>query len=107
MLSPEQAAIIKGMLARGDYQHDIAAQFGENPGRIAAIKNGEKYPEIKAAPFDVLPPPLKKTPRFTMTSIRPGGQTAIPTIICATKIATVTCIWMRCRLLRQSTNDLV
>lgn len=34
-LTGTDAAIIKGMLLRGDRQHDIAAWFGVNGGRIA------------------------------------------------------------------------
>jgi hypothetical protein len=34
-LSDEDAAIVKGMLARGDRQHDIAAWFGVIGGLIA------------------------------------------------------------------------
>ena len=32
-LTEEDAAIAKGMLARGDRQHDVAAWFGVNGGR--------------------------------------------------------------------------
>lgn len=60
MLSATDAAVIKGMLARGDKQHDIAAYFGENGARIAEIKKGEKFADVRAA--STLPPP--KTPRF-------------------------------------------
>jgi hypothetical protein len=49
--------IAKGMLARGDRQHDIAAWFGVNGGRIADISTGKKFPKILTAPFDKLPPP--------------------------------------------------
>jgi hypothetical protein len=28
----------------GDYQHDIAAHFGENQGRIREILNGKLHP---------------------------------------------------------------
>ena len=36
-LNDAEIAIVKGMLARGDRQHDIAAYFGINGGRIAEI----------------------------------------------------------------------
>ena len=62
MLSAQDAAIVKGMLARGDKQHDIAAEFGENGARIAEIKKGEKFADVQAAPSSRLPPP--KAPRF-------------------------------------------
>ena len=62
MLSATDAAIIKGMLARGDKQHDIAAHFDQNGARIAEIKSGEKFADVKAASTTSLPPP--KAPRF-------------------------------------------
>jgi hypothetical protein len=44
------------MLNRGDRQHDIAAWFGVNGGRIAAIATGEKFYDVKPA-TESLPPP--------------------------------------------------
>lgn len=55
-LSPRDAAVIKGMLARGDRQHDIAAWFGVNGGRIAEIALGKRFSWTQAATGD-LPPP--------------------------------------------------
>jgi hypothetical protein len=52
-----EVPIIKGMLQRGDKQHDIAARFGVNGGRIAEIKTGKKWPDQPALPFDGLPQP--------------------------------------------------
>ncbi|TXL79502.1 hypothetical protein FHP25_06035 [Vineibacter terrae] len=41
-----ETQIIKGMLLRGDKQHDIAAYFGENGGRIAEVATGNTtYPK--------------------------------------------------------------
>lgn len=54
-LDEADAAIVKGMLARGDRQHDIAAWFGVNGGRIAEISTGAKFTEVKATNED-LPP---------------------------------------------------
>ncbi len=54
-LSNKEASIVLGMLARGDAQHDIAAWFGENGGRIAEIAGGA-YGSISAAPQAELPP---------------------------------------------------
>lgn len=54
-LSNKDASIVLGMLARGDHNHDIAAWFGENPGRIAEIKDGA-YGSVVAAPSVDLPP---------------------------------------------------
>lgn len=47
--------LIKGMLARGDNQSDIAAWFGINSGRVAEINTGERSPEVKLTTED-LPP---------------------------------------------------
>lgn len=47
--------IVLGMAARGDRNHDIAAWFGVNQGRIAEAKNGE-YGTLEAAPAAELPP---------------------------------------------------
>lgn len=55
-LSSEDAAIVKGMLARGDRQHDIAAWFGVNGGRIGEISTGAKFAEVKATDPVNLPP---------------------------------------------------
>lgn len=56
-LNATDASIVKGMLARGDMQHHIAAWFGVNPGRVADVKTGKKYPHVVPAPADALPPP--------------------------------------------------
>jgi len=57
-LTPEQASIVKGMLKRGDAQHDIAAHFYVNPGRVAEVKMGYKHVDVPVAPLDKLPPPI-------------------------------------------------
>ena len=54
-LTSADAAIVKGMIARGDRQHDIAAWFGVNGGRIGEIATGEKFSEVEAKSHD-LPP---------------------------------------------------
>lgn len=53
-----EIAIIKGMIARGDKQHDIAAYFGVNGGRIAEINTGhnEHALAIEPAAESELPP---------------------------------------------------
>ncbi|MFT4120557.1 hypothetical protein [Bradyrhizobium sp.] len=56
-LTDVDAAIVKGMLARGDRQHDIAAWFGVNGGRIGDISTGAKFANVAAAPHEKLPPP--------------------------------------------------
>jgi hypothetical protein len=55
-LSKTDAAIIKGMLLRGDRQHDIAAWFGVNGGRIAEIATGYRYGSVEPELRDCLPP---------------------------------------------------
>src|SRR4051794_24279154 len=56
-LTEIDASIVKGMLARGDRQHDIAAWFGVNGGRIGDISTGAKFPSVAVAPPEGLPPP--------------------------------------------------
>jgi hypothetical protein len=51
----DDVRVVLGMLARGDRDHDIAAFFGVNQGRIAEVKAG-KYGQLEAAPLDKLPP---------------------------------------------------
>jgi hypothetical protein len=55
-LSAADAAIVKGMLGRGDRQSDIAAYFKVNGGRISEINTGKTFSEI-VADNDNLPPP--------------------------------------------------
>jgi hypothetical protein len=56
-LTESDAAIVKGMLARGDRQHDIAAWFGVNGGRVGEIATGARFPGVLPAPDEQLPPP--------------------------------------------------
>ena len=52
-----ETQIVKGMLARGDKQHDIASYFGVNGGRVAEVATGKcDYPTAPAAPSCDLPP---------------------------------------------------
>lgn len=55
-LNDAEIAIVKGMLARGDRQHDIAAYFGVNGGRIGEISKGARGLGVAAAPAEDLPP---------------------------------------------------
>lgn len=55
-LNNREIAIVKGMLKRGDKQHDIAAYFGVNGGRIAEIKSGFNGDGVPAADAAFLPP---------------------------------------------------
>ena len=56
-LSERDAAIVKGMLARGDRQHDIAAWFGVNGGRIAEIATRRKFRAVAPEEGAILPSP--------------------------------------------------
>jgi hypothetical protein len=56
-LTAADAAQAKGMLLRGDRQHDIAAWFGVNGGRIAEIATGLTFRDVGPAPAEDLPPP--------------------------------------------------
>ncbi len=56
-LTATDAAVVKGMLLRGDRQHDIAAWFGVNGGRVAEIATGRRFPEVAVASAESLPPP--------------------------------------------------
>lgn len=56
-LTTAEIAIVKGMLARGDAQHHIAAYFGVNSARINDIKQGTNGATIAAAPTIELPQP--------------------------------------------------
>ena len=57
MLTASDVSVVKAMLARGDRQHDIAAWFGVNGGRIAEIAKGRRFWWVEAANSDSLPPP--------------------------------------------------
>ena len=56
-LNNQEISIVKGMLRRGDRQHDIAAYFGVNGGRIGEINTGQRGSEVSAADAQDLPPP--------------------------------------------------
>ena len=56
-LSHKDTCLVKGMLARGDRQHDIAAYFGVNGGRIGEVASGDNpYPNATPVSEDQLPP---------------------------------------------------
>jgi len=56
-LDAHDAALIKGMIARGDRQSDIGIYFGVNLGRIGEIVLGQKFGDIPPAPLKTLPRP--------------------------------------------------
>lgn len=48
-LTPQQVSIIKSRLARGDFQHRIAADFDLNQGRISEIATGKRFADVLPA----------------------------------------------------------
>lgn len=56
-LSEADAGVIKAMLMRGDRQHDVAAWFGVNGGRIAEIAGEKEFWWVKPTAGSELPPP--------------------------------------------------
>lgn len=42
-LTPKDVADIRKRLLRGEYQHDIAADYGLNQGRISEINTGKRH----------------------------------------------------------------
>ena len=70
MLSHRDMRFVKGMLARGDRQHDIAAYFGVNAGRIAEVATGDcAYPNAESMDENHLPPPGPYLTKFAMQSV--------------------------------------
>lgn len=47
-VTPDMAAKIKRYLLDNLNQHDIAAIFGINQGRVSEIKNGTRFAEVPA-----------------------------------------------------------
>ncbi len=69
------------MLARGDRQHDIAAYFGVNAGRVAEISTGDNdYPNAEPLPEDELPPPGPYLTKFALKSVIDALNEAIEAI---------------------------
>jgi hypothetical protein len=56
-LSARDAALVKAMIDRGDRQHDIAAWFGVNGGRIGEIASGQNFANVQPESAVNLPPP--------------------------------------------------
>jgi hypothetical protein len=54
-LTTNDARTVLGMQARGDRDHDIAAWWGVNQGRIADVDAGQ-FGTLEAASADKLPP---------------------------------------------------
>lgn len=68
-LTHADAAIIKGMIARGDRQHDIAAYFGVNGGRIGEISKGATFAGV-AKTTGPLPPAGPYLTPVSMSAMR-------------------------------------
>jgi hypothetical protein len=73
-LSKADVPIIRGMQNRGDRDHDIAAWFGVNQGRVAEAKDG-KYGADAPAPSHDLPP--KGPPGIKGRRLRAALDTAL------------------------------
>ncbi|ATI80121.1 hypothetical protein [Sphingobium yanoikuyae] len=56
-LTEIDAAIIKGMIERGDKNETIAAYFGVNQRAISHVRTKKKFESVKAAGSTNLPPP--------------------------------------------------
>jgi hypothetical protein len=48
-LTPTEVSVIKARIIRGDKYSEIAADYRLNQGRIADIKFGRAYPDIRPA----------------------------------------------------------
>ncbi|HEX3860611.1 MAG TPA: hypothetical protein VHY35_02865 [Stellaceae bacterium] len=80
-LSYRDIRFIKGMLLRGDRQHDIAAYFGVNGGRIAEVATGDcAYPNAEPMPAEDLPPPGPYLTKFALQSVIDTVNDAIEAI---------------------------
>lgn len=74
VLTSADVSTVKGMQARDDRDHDIAAWFGVNQGRVAEAKDG-KFGNAAAAPANTLPP--KGPPGIKGRRLRGSVQSAI------------------------------
>ena len=68
-LTNNDASMVLGQVARGDRDHDIAAWFGVNQGRIAEVKDGSHGTPALAKAEDLPPrgPPGVKGRRLRYT----------------------------------------
>lgn len=76
MLTQQQISEVKGYLALGHKQHDIAARYGVNGGRIAEVAKGKVGQTVAAKTAKELPP-LKSTPRYFTPNQSAKEQIAI------------------------------
>ena len=69
-LTYRDTRFVKGMLLRGDRQHDVAAYFGGNAGRIAEVATGDNaYPNAEPMPERELTPPGPYLTKFALQSV--------------------------------------
>jgi len=89
-LTRRDAAIIVGMLARGDKNQDVAAWFGENPARVVEIEKGETFGVVPMAAANDLPPKGAVGPKArrlrayaldALSALKDKGPDGIPTAI--------------------------
>ena len=48
-ITQENASVVKLALRKGYIQHDIAAYFHDNQGRVSEINTGKKHADVPAA----------------------------------------------------------
>lgn len=53
-LTPEMAAKIKALLSTGMAQHDIAAFFRVNQGRVSEVNTGAKFSGVEPAQLSLV-----------------------------------------------------
>ena len=80
-LSNRDTRFVKAMLNRGDRQHDIAAYFGVNGGRIAEVSTGDcAWPNAQPWDEDDLPPPGPYITQYALRSVIASLNEAIKAI---------------------------
>jgi hypothetical protein len=70
-LTEGEVAIVKRARLAGYVNHEIAAYFGVNQGRIAEINTGEVGGHVKPAPGlpERFPPPVRRTRNLSSSSV--------------------------------------
>ena len=69
-LGHRETCVVKGMLARGDRQHDIASYFGVNPARInEVVSRTNNWPNEQPTAEADLPPPGPYMTKFAVQSV--------------------------------------
>jgi hypothetical protein len=73
-LNDADAALVKGMINRNDRQHDIAAYFAVNGGRIGETSTGKKFAAVTPTNQNALPP---SAPYLVLSSTLRGDADAL------------------------------